>query len=143
MWLNWAQSERCASVIAHWSLYAAAGLPSSVDSINRASVIGEFHCTVSATTYPSFLCTIGLGLGPGASVGRHPGEAPPWGGIAAVPAGRGREDGLGPCDPDLTVVMVILHTPSSQPLTTVDRRLGGHVGKWESCVVDHRFLIRR
>jgi hypothetical protein len=86
---------------------------------------------------------VGLRLGPGASVGRHPSEAPPWGGIAAVQVGRGREDGLGPCDPDLTVVMVILHTPSSQPLTTVDRRSGGHVRKWESCVVDRRFLIRR
>ena len=123
--------------------YAAAGPPSSVDNTNQASVTGEFRCTVSATTYPSILCTVELGLGPEASVGRHPGEAPPWGGIAAVPAGRGRGDGLGPCDPDLTVAMVILHTPSSQPLTTVDRRLGGHVGKWESCVVDHRFLIRR
>jgi hypothetical protein len=87
------------------SYYAAAGPPSSVDNTNQASVTGEFRCTVSATTYPSILCTVELGLGPEASVGRHPGEAPPWGGIAAVPAGRGRGDGLGLCDQDLAIAI--------------------------------------
>jgi hypothetical protein len=33
---------------------------------------------VSATMYTSFLCMVGLGLGPRASFGHHPGEAPPY-----------------------------------------------------------------